>query len=90
MIAIPYNQKLIKKNEKRFGQNDGGACIICSAKIKDLAEHKLWVRLVNGGGYIGTTEEAESNPDADLGYYPIGTDCLKSNPEIAKYANDGR
>lgn len=89
MIAIPYNQKLIDKNEKRYGSNDGSACIICSAKIKNLDNHKLWVRIVNGGGYIGTVNDAEQRPSADLGYYPIGADCLKNHPELKQYVNDG-
>lgn len=89
MIAIPYNQKLIDKNEKHVGSNVGDACIICSAKIKNLDNHKLWVRIVNGGGYIGTVTEAEAEPSADLGYYPIGADCLKNNPALAEYVNDG-
>ena len=87
MIDIPYNQKLIDRNEAKFGQNDGNACIICSAQIKNLDNHKLWVRVL-WGTKIGTEQEAKSHPDADMGYYPIGKDCLANNPQVAEYVQD--
>ena len=86
MISIPYNQKLIDRNEKRFGVNDGSQCIICSAKIKKLDNHRLWVRIISGS-HIGTSDEAQHNQDADMGYYPIGADCLRNNPQIIPYVH---
>ena len=86
MIKIPYNYKLIERNEKIHGMNDGTHCIICNKPV-NVDKHKYWVRLVNGGCYIGTPEEGQAEPAADLGYYPIGRDCLNRHPEIEQYVD---
>lgn len=87
MEAIPYNYKLIEMNEKRFGSNDGSHCIICSKPV-NVEKHKLWVRIVEGGNYIGTDAEAKANPAGDVGCYPIGKDCLKHHPQLLPYVNE--
>lgn len=86
MIKIPYNQKLIDRNEKAYGMNDGTHCIICNKPV-NMKKNRLWVRIVNGGTHIGTSEEAENAPAADLGYYPIGADCLKRNSALVEYVH---
>ena len=80
MIHIPKSKSL-DANEARYGQNDGSACIICS---KPITTPSLWVRIF-AGCYICTAEEAEANPSADTGYYPLGKDCLRQHPEIKEY-----
>lgn len=87
MIRIPYNNKLIERNEKVYGCNDGSHCIICNKPV-NVDKHKLWVRIVNGGTFIGTAQEGEAQPAADLGYYPIGKDCLKRHPQLVEYVRD--
>lgn len=85
MIEIPYNDKLIERNEKIYGCNDGTHCIICNKPV-NTDKHPFWVRIVDNG-YIGTADEGEAEPAADLGYYPIGRDCLKHHPELEQYVD---
>ena len=85
MIEIPFNDKLIERNEKLYGCNDCSHCIICNKPVDTDAKRTLWVRIVHGGCYIGTEAEGEAEPAADLGYYPIGPDCARRHPELAQY-----
>jgi hypothetical protein len=84
VIEIPYNQELLAMNEKKYGCNDSTHCIICGKPV-NMKKHFLFVQIVNGGGFIGNQEEADANPAASLGVYPIGATCLKSHPEIVPY-----
>ena len=80
MITIPKS-KSFDANERKYGQNDGSACIVCS---KPVAAPTTWVRIY-AGSYICTAAEAEANPDADTGYYPVGPECLHKHPQMKEY-----
>lgn len=84
MIAIPYNTKLIEKNEKQYGMNDGSHCIICNKPVDMVGKNTAFVRIIAATA-IGTPTEAEADPDADMGLYPIGPDCLRRHPELKPY-----
>lgn len=87
MIEIPYYTKLYAMNEKKYGANDGSHCVVCNKPVDTDKKTTYWVRIVGGGGWIGTHEEADANPEFDLGCYPVGSDCLKRHPEIQPYAD---
>ena len=71
-------------NERRFPSHDNEMpCLICGRAIKMTDDTKM-VHLVNGGGEaLATVDEASYHDDGgDLGFYPIGSDCLKRHPEL--------
>jgi hypothetical protein len=82
MVEIPYNPNRIKNQEQRENK-DAYPCIVCG---KAAGKSPWMVRVVNGGTDIGTDEEGDADPSSDLGYYPIGTDCLRKHPEVKPYA----
>lgn len=80
MIPIPVHPNYFM-NRERHG--DAYPCVVCGRKC----HNPRWgVRVVSGGGYIGTDEDANADPGGDLGIYPIGGDCLREHPEIKPYA----
>lgn len=86
MIEIPYNNKRIEQNEERYGCNDGTHCIICNAPVNPDQRVTYFVRVIASTD-IGTPEEAKKDPSADMGWYPIGNDCLRRHPELRPYAD---
>ena len=60
-------------------------CAVCGKAVRNP---KHWLRLVNGGSDVGTAAEGDANPSADLGYYPVGANCLRQHPELKPYATD--
>ena len=81
MIDIPYHKDYSKNQEKCTG--DDYPCAVCGKPVKTP---KYMVRVVGGGGMIGTDADAEVDLSADLGYYPIGQDCLRNNPVLRDFA----
>ncbi len=74
------------KNAKRC--KDGELpCLICGRPVKSPRAKSVHVFY---GNLVVTGEEAnliydEEGEGGDLGYYPIGSDCLKKHPELEKY-----
>jgi len=83
MISIPVS-KAKASNERKYGDNVGDACVVCS---RPIAEPKYMVRIYAGCD-ICTDAEAEANPDADTGFYPIGTECIRKHPQIKPYVQE--
>ena len=58
-------------------------CVLCGKPVKNL---RYMVHVHCGGGVIVTETEAQGlSDDADLGFYPIGSHCLRANPDINQY-----
>lgn len=72
------------RNMEKAG--DLPTCVICGRGIK--AENPPMVHLHDGGWCIVTEEEATAlSPNADMGFYPIGPECLRKHPEIKPYVH---
>jgi hypothetical protein len=81
-LQSPYFNSNRKKANTEFQ-----GCIICG---KECKKPKYWVWEHLGGGTLVTEEESENlnkngRENADVGCWPIGSDCLKKNPEIKPY-----
>jgi hypothetical protein len=75
-------QKFIR-NQERCG-SDETPCIVCGKGCKNP---QWMVHLSDGGMYIVTEQEAqEMNDNLEMGWWPVGTDCYRNNPEIRPYA----
>lgn len=85
MINIP-SSPVRERNERIYGNNGGGACIVCSKPI-NTDKHRLWVRIFEGC-FICTAAEAEADPAGDTGYYPVGKECVKRFPELKPYVEE--
>lgn len=83
MIQIPYHPNFSTNRDRC--KDDELPCVVCGKGVKTP---KNWVRIVNGGTWIGTAAEGDAEPAADLGYYPVGSDCLRKHPEIKEYARN--
>jgi hypothetical protein len=71
------------KNLERAG--DLPTCAICGRGIK--AKNPQSVHVHAGGAAIVTEEEAAIlSAAADMGWFPIGPECLRKHPEIKPYA----
>jgi len=85
MILLPRSTSHSSKRFRRQHIVSGVAwpCAVCDTPVPSP---KFIVRIVNGGSHIGTDAEGDANPAADLGYHPIGLDCLRRHPEIKPFA----
>lgn len=82
MIEIPRHESFSKNTEKIKG--DAMPCVVCG---KPCPTSPFSVHVHGGGSDLVTEEEAKSLNDAgDLGWYPIGRNCLKQHPELKEYA----
>lgn len=87
MIDIPYSEDYFENREKYPCQEDEQPCVICG---KRCPNPKHGVHVHGGGDVIVTdAEAARLNPAGDLGFYPIGSDCLRRHPELQKYLDGG-
>ena len=78
-IEIPRHQNY-SKNEARGG--DGYPCVVCG---KYIAKPTFMVHVGLGGSHL-LDHDDNSEPNSDLGGYPIGSDCLRNHPELHAYA----
>ncbi len=74
-------------NYARAPHNTGKeTCVVCGRNVNPVQAR--WLHLHEGGLTAVTEEEAEIlNPAADMGMYPIGRDCLRSQPALKPYAH---
>jgi hypothetical protein len=80
MIDIPRHENF-SKNADKCG--DAMPCVVCG---KPCPTSPFSVHVHGGGSDLVTEEEAKNLDDAgDLGWYPIGRNCLKQHPELKEY-----
>lgn len=78
----------IPTSTHRFTRDTGEAypCIICGKAV--TSKHPKYLRVVEGGSYAVLPEfqgDYDGDP-GDLGFYPIGSECLRNHPELRPYA----
>lgn len=88
MIKIVENKDRAIVQERTPNPKHAYACIICGKPVSD-PKCELWVH--NGGSHAVTLDEGErlnatGHSNADLGYHPIGLECLRKHPELRPYA----
>jgi hypothetical protein len=85
LTAIPLVQSTeYSRNEARC-KGDAWPCIICGRPIKDNTTAKQ-LRIGNGGTSVVDTNSDSDDP-ADMGFFPIGADCLRKHREYQPYAS---
>ena len=76
-----------EKHEQRC-KDDETPCCVCGRGIKN-AKAAGMIHMHNGGWYAVTETEAAklkvTMPGGDLGFWPIGADCLRRHPELKPY-----
>lgn len=83
------------KNYDKFGGHSLGKtpCCVCGRPCSHKEAEK-WIRLFYGTTAVTRAEAdeliANGEGNADLGYYPIGSACLKNNPELKVYVKDAK
>lgn len=60
-------------------------CYICGRIIDQRKPHTL-VHFGFGGWHAVTEEENATNEAGDLGFWPVGSECLRQQPELRPYA----
>jgi hypothetical protein len=88
MTKIIENQNRWSVIDRTPNPHQAIHCLICG---KPVIKPQWQIRVHDGGGTAVTETEAEilnqlGHSDADLGSWPIGTDCLKNHPELEPYA----
>lgn len=81
MIHIPMSPDYSKNAKKVKG--DTYPCVVCG---KPCPRPQYMLHLWDGTHAVLEEETATLNPMADLGMYPVGSDCLRKNPELKPYA----
>lgn len=62
------------------------ACIACGRNTSKQGESKgVWI--VGGGAWIGHPEQPEINDGGDMGWFPVGTECIKKVPAEYRVEN---
>lgn len=74
------------RTRRAVGDGAYDPCWICGRVVRNP---KHWLH-IHEGGAVAVTEAvaATLDPNADMGCYPIGTDCLKKHPELKAVAED--
>jgi len=85
VLRIPQeraSEKLIRAREARNG--DGYPCVVCGLP---MPAPKFLCHVIDGGGYaVHPDDDALYAPDGgDMGCQPVGTECLRKNPELKPY-----
>lgn len=79
------------KNYSAKNTKTGEPCAVCGKRI---AEPKHYVRLFWGTTAVTEAEAQEiiarEGEGGDLLYYPVGSDCLKRQPELKPYVEDAK
>ena len=81
MIKIPNNPNYSKNQERIKG--DFYPCLVCG-KAVTTANPKM-ARMWNGDTLVTDEEALDMNSSGDMGYYPIGSECLRNHPELKRY-----
>jgi hypothetical protein len=81
-IAIPISSGRSRNMERVKG--DATPCVVCGKGIR-ANKQRYMVHVVNGGGMAALPGEIEDGEPGEMGWFPIGPDCLRSHPELAPY-----
>jgi hypothetical protein len=89
MIKIPVNDNYSEIEEAHPCKGDEYPCIICGKPVKS-PKYLVWVHM--GGSHAVTEEEGiqlnqQGHEGADLGYYPIGANCLNKHTSLKPYVS---
>ncbi len=76
----PFSHKDYNRNSKKLGDNP--PCCICGKPIKNR-ETKYMIRVGEGGAKFLMKDAPVDN--GDMGWFPIGSHCLKLNPELKEF-----
>ena len=82
-VAAERPIKIPRSPHYREDLGEGYPCVVCG---KHIPEPKYMVHLVEGGSHaLHPDFEPYDRPEADLGWYPLGADCLRQHPELRPY-----
>lgn len=62
------------------GEHDD-PCIICGRPV-DRRKNPWMLHVVDGGASVHVPDAPGPKPTSDLGWHPIGSDCLRRHPEL--------
>jgi len=85
--------KNYRENEAKIDRRKGQApCIVCGKGIVQ-SKAEYWVHCHEGSMFVAVTEEeagwmSKEDPRADMGCWPLGSDCLGRQPDLAAYTWD--
>ena len=80
-ISVPKNPAPEKM--KRARDADAYPCMICGIPV---TKPKFECHLIDGGGIALHPDEHEYQTNGgDVGFYPVGTDCLRRFPEMKPF-----
>lgn len=93
MLFLETIQSAFYLRNQRLKRNaDDLDCLVCAKPIKPY-KAKHWVHLHKGGQCVVTPEEsekldAEGEADANMGLFPVGSDCVRNHPELKDYCHE--
>ena len=73
-----FSPKYNARYEKVDGELQDQLCIVCGRTTGDNAS-MVWI--VEGGIALATTDETNVDSAGDMGWWRIGSECIKSVPE---------
>lgn len=88
LLGITDVDSYITKYRKNSEKVSGGdwPCALCG-KAVDPDKTSAWVHLVDGGINLGHVTGQDFEESADLGWYPVGSDCAKKVPKDYKVSS---
>lgn len=81
MIRIPTNPNYRANARQRRGESP--PCVVCGRAI--ASARTRYMHVWNGVTAVLESETASLDPAGDTGHLPIGSDCLRSHPELRAY-----
>jgi len=80
MIEIPFNPDFSEQMDRTNSHGDH-PCIVCGRKCRN-PRYQVYVN--SGFSHILNTEEIAQD-EGEMGWFPVGPDCLKKHPELRSY-----
>jgi hypothetical protein len=83
MIEIKHNSDY-HEQQSRYRYRGFLPCIVCG---KEVTKPKYWLHVWYGTSAVLPSEIDGLEPGGDTGFYPIGTNCVRSHPELKEYVH---
>lgn len=82
-ISIPAADYQKNTEGPKGPKGDQYPCLVCG---RGCGVRSHYVHLHDGGALIVTeAEAAKLDASGDMGMYPVGRDCFRHHPELARY-----
>ncbi len=83
----PFSDYAKPDRHEHEAMHDGEPCLFCGRKVR-VGQGTVMAHLIDGGANLASIED-DAEPNSDLGFFPVGSDCAKRLPPSYRFYVDG-